>query len=208
VSGVWGVRRHRIALIVLSICCVLAGGAAVSYIVAWLVANQGYVEMERFAHGNADVRWPRRVPADWPERASAVSRDVMREGWGNRRGWRYYAGDELAGGRMWFVCTREAGWPLRCVVDSAMFTHTGPLSREAVELPAAITHWIGIDALPWRPLPLGLLVNSVLYGWLIWALASMRRRVRRVGRRRRGLCPTCAYELRGLEKCPECGGAA
>ena len=39
-----------------------------------------------------------------------------------------------------------------------------------------------------------------------WFVAALRRS-RRNRRRRRGLCPTCGYDLRGLthDRCPECG---
>lgn len=61
-----------------------------------------------------------------------------------------------------------------------------------------------------RPLPLmpiysGLLVNSLFYAGCVFVLLQAPREVRRFRRARRGLCVQCAYELRDLTTCPECG---
>jgi hypothetical protein len=65
--------------------------------------------------------------------------------------------------------------------------------------------------LPWRPIWIGLAVDSVLYGgalWLIWVILTWPRRFfREVSRLRSGCCISCGYDLgydfaRG---CPECG---
>ncbi len=59
--------------------------------------------------------------------------------------------------------------------------------------------------LPWLPLWDGLIVNTIIYAGLVlltWLGLGRLRRRRRV---RRGQCAECAYELAGLEVCPECG---
>ena len=59
--------------------------------------------------------------------------------------------------------------------------------------------------------PLGLILNPIIYALPPWALllllrhALLRLRARR--RRARGLCPHCAYEVKDLHTCPECGTA-
>ena len=75
-----------------------------------------------------------------------------------------------------------------------------------------VIHW-GIEVtatdhnaiLPLRPVWPGAIVNTMIYAaalWAFWAQAMVWRRGRR---RRRGLCPRCAYEVEGAAICPECG---
>ncbi len=76
-------------------------------------------------------------------------------------------------------------------------------------LPAhRIPRWmrVGLDhrRLPLNPIPLGFIVNTLIYAGLIGGLGYGRRALRR----RRGLCSNCAYDLAGLATCPECGSAA
>ncbi len=67
--------------------------------------------------------------------------------------------------------------------------------------------------LPLRPLWIGFTANSLSYGLLLWLLIAgpfALRRLLRLLRRRRGLCPACGYDLRHAEHeaCPECGVTA
>jgi len=64
--------------------------------------------------------------------------------------------------------------------------------------------------LPYRPLWPGFAINTVFYAGILWGLLAVPFALRRWRRIRRGLCPKCAYDLRGrppkdAEKCPECG---
>ena len=71
---------------------------------------------------------------------------------------------------------------------------------------------LGSHVLPLKPIWTGFAINTVFYavivwgGWLLFAAPFVLRRTRRI---RRGLCPKCAYDLRGIEskECPECGAA-
>ncbi len=69
-------------------------------------------------------------------------------------------------------------------------------------------------ALPLRPILFGFAINTFFYAAILWLLMlgpfALRRLIRRQIRRRRGLCPACAYDLRHAEHeaCPECGLAA
>jgi hypothetical protein len=77
--------------------------------------------------------------------------------------------------------------------------------------------WPGFGARPWkrdppvtlptRPRWPGFLLDSTLFAAAWWLLGAIPRRVRGALRRRRGRCPRCAYDLRGLltPTCPECG---
>ena len=64
--------------------------------------------------------------------------------------------------------------------------------------------------LPLRPIWPGFAINTVFYAvvlWLLFALGGTPFALRRRRRIKRGLCPKCAYDLRGIESsaCPECG---
>lgn len=62
---------------------------------------------------------------------------------------------------------------------------------------------------PYLPLWRGLILNTLFYAAIWWALLALPRLIRRTLRSRRGLCPRCAYDMRGLTDtpCPECGDA-
>ena len=62
-------------------------------------------------------------------------------------------------------------------------------------------------ALPFLPIWRGLLLNTIFYSSIIWLLIPGPFVLRRFIRCKRGLCVTCAYDLRGVEHeaCPECG---
>lgn len=78
--------------------------------------------------------------------------------------------------------------------------------------------WLGLPykySLAVQPLYSGLLANTVIYaGAIALLLACLRPPIqftRRFLRRRRGLCPRCAYSLTGLapdSPCPECGSGS
>ena len=62
-------------------------------------------------------------------------------------------------------------------------------------------------ALPLIPIWPGFAINTVFYAVVLWLLFAAPFVVRRRRRIRRGLCPKCAYDLRGTHAsvCPECG---
>ncbi len=61
--------------------------------------------------------------------------------------------------------------------------------------------------LPLLPLWPGFPINTLFYASLLWLLIPGPFVLRRLIRRRRGLCPACGYDLRHgeHEACPECG---
>jgi len=66
-------------------------------------------------------------------------------------------------------------------------------------------------ALPLQPIWPGFAINTVFYAVVLWLLFAAPFALRRRRRIRRGLCPKCAYDLRGTPvgatACPECGAA-
>lgn len=62
--------------------------------------------------------------------------------------------------------------------------------------------------LPFRPIWRGFIGGMVAYGVIGWSALRLIGMARSRGRRRRGLCPSCAYPMDGLERCPECGNAS
>lgn len=62
-------------------------------------------------------------------------------------------------------------------------------------------------ALPYRPLWPGLIADAACYSAAYLLLRAALLALRGVLRRRRGLCPECAYPLGEYTTCPECGRA-
>ncbi len=66
-----------------------------------------------------------------------------------------------------------------------------------------------VRALPLRPIPRGLALNTAFYASVWLVLFTAPRALRRHFRSRRGQCPTCAYDLHATPNtCPECGWRA
>lgn len=117
----------------------------------------------------------------------------------------------------------QAGWPWRAwscrrpgYMEMWAFTG-GPMSVMpgpnpivgGIELPPFTTPiapraW---RALPYQPLWLGAVGNTIFFAGLIWLGVATPRMLRRMHRHRLGRCITCGYDLRGMDHavCPECG---
>jgi len=104
-----------------------------------------------------------------------------------------------------------AGWPLPAWTGEVR-TDTRTAIQYRWSIPytkLAPDFWGPAAVLPFRPLWLGLFVDSIVlglpaYGVLLLA-AWVMRILRRARRRRRGLCPACGYAISDLDTCPECG---
>jgi len=113
----------------------------------------------------------------------------------------------------------KAGWPTPSVCGHWQWDGRNPSGEEDRFVGAlAVPEWAKpnegarrlIDFVPYGPLWPGFAINTVFYGVIVWLLFAGPFVVRRWRRIRRGLCPKCAYDLRGrppkdAEKCPECG---
>ncbi len=121
-----------------------------------------------------------------------------------------------------YVVVREAGWPalafagwysfdddegrlvtLRC---GNVIPDHGTLALEQIRW------WHDAGLPPWillKPIWPGVLIDTACFAATGIALFRISRASLRVSsrsdRRRRGLCPTCGYDIRELPACPECG---
>ena len=93
------------------------------------------------------------------------------------------------------------GWPMVCV--------RGSLVRLTLGVGGATTDSAAMHAwrwrLPFRPIWPGFAINSVFYAAGLWLMYYGLHAVRRLIRRRRGLCPKCAYPVGESAVCTECG---
>ncbi len=116
------------------------------------------------------------------------------------------------------------GWPftaLRCQFDRLVDRRTGRGRIERIRygllLASAASSTAGplrsAKVLPLAPISLGFAADSVFYGgaWFgLLILGAVPRWLRGLGRRRRGECEHCGYDLRGSQHscCPECGAVS
>lgn len=99
----------------------------------------------------------------------------------------------------------RAGWPFRALACDSISDGTGSddVVRGGIPVPAA-----GM-ILPVRPLFFGLALNAVVYSLSAWGCVRSVWYIRRLRRRRRGLCRNCGYPAADAEiRCPECGSSS
>ena len=114
----------------------------------------------------------------------------------------------------------RAGWPLEAFHGWTWHLTEGPLGPKdritsrtfAIANAPLLRHGASKTdqvSVPYYPLWPGFIANTLIYGALWWILFAGLISARAVRRARRGLCPRCAYDLRGVSSgvCPECGQA-
>jgi len=113
-----------------------------------------------------------------------------------------------------FSLTQETatGWPLPAFwfawdKSPASATITGGFDPAILNPPPPPGRGSTRRAIPYRPIALGLIVDTLAFAalWSVLLLGVPMRQSRR--RRSRGLCPRCGYDLKGETDitCPECG---
>lgn len=123
--------------------------------------------------------------------------------------WRSFGGLEEARGFpalcLWHeVHTEERVRPGSVWSDTIYTTPGGWQLPQPQGVPA---NALNVRAIAWRPIWLGLIVNTIFWGGLAWLLVRLRSLLRGYRRMMRGLCVECRYDLRRdySRGCPECG---
>jgi hypothetical protein len=160
--------------------------------------------LKYYAHRRPDDALPQRSPGpDWSRLSRSFKKSDAFRAVEDARGWpalTLFSVIELKG----IDETKE--WVMK---DSRGFglaeiwcTSSGIRFREGDSSDAIVT-------LPLRPIWPGFAINTVFYAFVLWLLFAAPFALRRWRRIRRGLCPKCAYDLRGSvggsQQCPECG---
>jgi len=83
-----------------------------------------------------------------------------------------------------------------------MTVTNGALNSKSSVWPHATYIWF-----PYQPIWSGLVINTLIYAVLLWALLALFSSFRHARRMLRGTCPFCTYELHYdfTQGCPECG---
>lgn len=183
----------------------------------------------------ADARWPVRVPDNWPppQMYSALRHYIGNDSYD----WNYLWANAHRGEELWDatkplahrVHSTICGWPARSMrLWEISETWIGDAAPERswerrvgeIELPPSclrvVSYLKGSEVLTWRiptiPIWTGFAINTLFYAACIgtaWVGFIGAKRTLITGRRRRrNLCPACAYQLTGEPICPECGAAA
>ncbi len=105
------------------------------------------------------------------------------------------------------------GWPWRCATMRAN-PDLGAGKRWSLDsVTLSFGRGLGVEwwrrpmTIPYRPYWPGLLANTLFYGVILWLFWFTPGAIKRTLRRRRGLCPKCAYPVGPSELCTECGTA-
>ena len=106
------------------------------------------------------------------------------------------------------------GWPVLSMCCHIDFDYNAPpssfRSNDGIILApytGVATASVRVRALPLRPIWRGFALNTIFYALILWLPICGWRDIRRLIRRKRGLCPACGYDLRHADHdtCPECG---
>lgn len=177
------------------------------------------------------ARWPAPPPQDWPDRpiwigwqgeaAGVQAYEFTSRGIPSAAaGWYHVSWGPTAFDDREKMHVVQIGWPLPCLQSEELIdidrtapstpfiafeeSRSGPvLTLPGAPVPAARSQ--PAPPVPVRPLPLGMVLNTLLFMAAISLLISAPRAVRALTRTRAGCCVSCGYDVRGLTRCPECG---
>ena len=212
-------KRRVVVILVL-----LLAGAVVNVGVAWgCTALTGFPGWPRSVKIIDAAQWPRKVPDHWPEQPQMMGGRVF--------GWSMYrfvaATAEERNGEMWttaqfWLFIWSVGWPCRALQWEIWIDQVLPENSLRFDGQPQHTWWLsgivlrsanfgfgarslGYKRLPIRPVWPGFAFNTLFYAAVLWLLIPGPFALRRLIRRRRGLCPGCGYPVGESDVCSECG---
>ena len=109
-----------------------------------------------------------------------------------------------------FAYRTVVGWPQKCFDGWTTFPGGGwpPQSQfrevRALRVSNSFPPFYP-DIIPFAPLWPGCAINTIYYAAILWVIFFTPGKLRRSLRRRRGLCPACAYPVGTSPICTECG---
>lgn len=206
-------RRPRVSCMVLA----LTLGAVTTCVIAWaappyLTQPQRTTFFARLGseRERLEIAWPWPVTAAWPSAPATMGTQAR---WCYEVTWAGHFGenDSQIARPEFVLSAHRVGWPflafqgVECL-GSAKLPNT-PLGL--VDIPPRWRPWSPSDPMTTRlfvmPIWSGLLGNVMLFTIIAYVGLLGVSAARAARRRRRGHCPACAYDTRGLAICPECG---
>lgn len=190
---------------------------------AWYLAldNMGHWDtVQESGARAAAIGWPTAVPQSWgtPDfhrESRLFGRTEIQAAAGATRFDREDPIRAATGGHDVFVA--RFGWPFHAL-ESIRFSLREGFGQKAIPGFHFISWNAGVARvkpggwgrptftyIPLRPALWGFLANTFLFASLLYLLTFAAKSIRSALRRRRNLCPRCAYDTRGLTTCPECG---
>lgn len=170
------------------------------------------------------MHWPVDVPIDWP--VLPVSWEPWySSGFGLKYVYHddpcfYYLGSPKYILRQWTVGRIDAGWPFACLTGhqasylesrdpgtpwSTSQAWVGAVRLRGLRMAAPVTPADEVLPLPYWPLWVGLALDALVLGGLVAGARFGVKAARQAIRRRRSLCPRCAYPIGVSAICSECG---
>ena len=204
----------------------LAAGFAVNLAVAWggqwaaarPWSRDRFFDPPGAYFENPPIRWVRPAPGDWPaaDREMGIRQWVQDERFvSSGLGSIVPPGVQISSGGLSTVeqAYFAAGWPMRSVHWWANIDNRGVAAGGTpvieyignVEWPAWLAWHARGGSFAVRPIWGGLVTNTVCYAVMAGVIGVLIRRVVRLRRVRRRLCPACAYPTGASSVCSECG---
>ncbi len=194
-------------------------GAVLNVAVAWGCAlwgpmvSSGPPGGDLFPKLAPGTSWPRPVPAEWPSPSYGSWGIGLFMSTGTFGG--HNPKDQAVSEgrpRDYGLSVFRYGVPFRALECQYLSRIYEPYARTdtlmaAVRSPDLISSSRSFGVIPLRPIWPGFAINTLFYTAILWPLICGPFALRRHPRRKRGLCVTCGYDLRGnlSHGCPECG---
>jgi hypothetical protein len=226
-------QRRRPLRWVARLTALLLAGAGINVGVAWWYAALTSKDLVPSTTGaeaaellGSESRWPRPVPDNWL--APQVREHLLYPGSHDLLGWSHiwwlahpHGNPPLDEPINCYTTVARFGWPARAlktiIVGEAwavsLRDRSWKRTQGEIELPAWSLRLASAlkrsEVIVWKiptiPMWPGFAINTLFYAAPLGVVAFGSVAARRHLRRRRNLCPACAYQLTGEPICPECG---